>query len=307
MADLCTMWTKDKIKDQTGKIIIITGANTGIGYETALALYEKGAHVILACRSQKNAENAITRIKQHKGNGLLEAGILDLSDLTSVKRFAETFIQKHQQLDVLTNNAGVAVPPASLTTEGYELQFGVNFLGHFALTGYLYPLLNATPGARVITLSSMGYLAGEIDFDNLKSEISYNPLREYRRSKLANILFSVELHRRINAAGDKILSVATQPGANNTELVRHMSEEVVAEGIKLIGGYMEPWQGALSSLYAITSPDVAGGDFYEPDSGYKGYPVKSTIELKAMDEDLARKLWQMAQQATGIQYPIKMF
>ena len=149
----------------------------------------------------------------------------------------------------------------------------------------------------------MGYLSGVIDFDNLKSEISYNPLREYRRSKLANIVFSIELHRKITAAGDEILSVATQPGANNTQLVRHMSKEVVAEGIKQIGGYMEPWQGALSPLYAIVSPDVAGGDFYEPDNGYKGYPVKSTIESKAMDKNLAQTLWEMAEQATGLHYP----
>jgi NAD(P)-dependent dehydrogenase (short-subunit alcohol dehydrogenase family) len=297
------MWTKDNIEDQTGKTIIITGANTGIGYETALALYEKGANVVLACRTLQNAERAISRIEQHTGKGSLETGILDLSDLTSVKQFAETFMQKHQQLDVLINNAGVAVPPASLTAQGYELQFGVNFLGHFALTGYLYPMLK--PGARVVTLSSMGYLSGVIDFNNLKSEISYDPLREYRSSKLANILFAVELHRRITALGDKVLSVATQPGANNTELVRHMSEEAVAEGMKQIGGYMEPWQGALSSLYAAVSPDVAGGGFYEPDARYRGYPVKSTIEPKAMDEDLAGRLWEMAEQATGIYYPAK--
>jgi NAD(P)-dependent dehydrogenase (short-subunit alcohol dehydrogenase family) len=300
------MWTKENIEDQTGKTVIVTGANTGIGYETALALYQKGAHVILACRDNQNAEHAITRIKQHNGKGSLEVGILDLSDLTSVERFSKTFMESHPQLHVLINNAGVAVPPAALTTQGYELQFGVNFLGHFALTGYLYPLLKATKGARVVTLSSMGYLTGEIDFENLKSEISYNPLREYRRSKLANILFSVELHRKITAAGDQILAVATQPGANHTDLTRHMSEDVVAAGIKQIGGYMEPWQGALSSLYAAVSPDVIGGGFYEPDAGYRGYPVKSKIEPKAMEEDLARKLWQMAEQATNLKYPIKM-
>jgi NAD(P)-dependent dehydrogenase (short-subunit alcohol dehydrogenase family) len=300
-----SMWTKDNIEDQTGKTIIITGANTGIGYETALALYEKGAHVVLACRNQKNAEHTIIRIEQHKGKGSLEPGIIDLSDLTSVKKFAETFIQKHEQLHILVNNAGVAAPPASSTTEGYELQFGVNFLGHFALTGHLYSLLKATKGARVVTLSSMGYLSGIIDFENLRSEISYDPIREYRRSKLANILFSVELHRRITATGDKILSVAVQPGANNTELVRHMSEEAITEGMKQIGGYMEPWQGALSPLYAAVSADVAGGDFYEPDSGYRGYPIKSTIEPKAMDDALAQQLWQMAEQATGLHYPVK--
>lgn len=296
------MWTKENIEDQTAKTIIVTGANTGIGYETALALYEKGAHVVLACRNAENAAHAITRMKQHNGKGSLEAGILDLSDLNSVAGFAETFIQKHQDLHVLINNAGVAVPPATLTKQGYELQFGVNFLGHFALTGHLYPMLK--PGARIVTLSSMGYLSGVIDFENLKSEISYNPLREYRRSKLANILFSVELQRRIVASGDKILSVAAQPGANNTELTRHMSEEAAAAGIKQLGGYMEPWQGALSSLYAAVSPDVAGGGFYEPDAGYRGYPVKSTIETKAMDETLAAQLWQMAVQATDLHFPL---
>lgn len=161
------MWTKKNIPDQTGKTIIITGANTGIGFETALALYEAGAHVVLACRNLEKAENSRVTLQAQHGKGTLETGVLDLSDLNSVKQFADTFLQNHKQLHVLINNAGVATPPASKTTEGYELQFGVNFLGHFALTGRLYPLLKATPDARIITLASNGYQDAVIDFDNL--------------------------------------------------------------------------------------------------------------------------------------------
>lgn len=290
--------------DLTGKTIIVTGANTGIGYETALALYEKGACVILACRDLQKAEQAAADMQKFNGKGLLETSLLDLSDLASIYGFADRFMQKHEQLHVLINNAGVAMAPASVTTEGYELQFGVNFLGHFSLTGRLYPLLRRTAASRVVTISSMGYLTGEIDFDNLKSEIAYDPMQAYRRSKLADMLFAVELHRRINAAGDRILSVAAQPGANKTELVRHMSEEAVRVGIERLGGYMEPWQGALPSLYAAVAPDVSSGDFYEPDQGgYKGYPGKGDIQPKALDEALAGQLWEMAEQATGLRYP----
>jgi NAD(P)-dependent dehydrogenase (short-subunit alcohol dehydrogenase family) len=147
------MWTKNNIPQQTGKTVIITGANTGIGFETALALYEAGAHVVLACRNLKKAEDTLVKLQTPDGKGTLETGILNLSDLSSVKSFAETFLQNNKQLHVLINNAGVAMPPASKTTEGYELQFGVNFLGHFALTGRLYPLLKATQNSRIVTLS----------------------------------------------------------------------------------------------------------------------------------------------------------
>src|SRR5699024_10402187 len=151
------MWTKQNIPDQKGKTIIVTGANVGIGFETALALYEAGANVLLACRNLKKAEYTLAKLRELNGRGTLETGILDLSDLGSVKQFANTFLQKHKQLDVLINNAGVAMPPASKTAEGYELQFGVNFLGHFALTGHLYPLLKETFNSRVVTLTSNGY------------------------------------------------------------------------------------------------------------------------------------------------------
>ena len=298
------MWTKENIPDQTGKTILITGANTGLGFETALALYETGAHVVLACRSQQKADGTLNNLQAKPGKGTLETGVIDLSDLGSVKQFADTFLQKHKQLHVLINNAGVAMPPASKTAEGYELQFGVNFLGHFALTGRLYPLLNATPGSRIVTLSSNGYQGSIIDFDNLKSEAGYEPLREYRQSKLANLIFSVELQRRITAKGDKVLSIAAQPGANKTELTRHLSEEAIAAGVERLGEFMEPWQGALSSLYAAISNDASGGNLYEPDNGgYRGYPALASIQENALDKTVAKKLWDLAEQVTGIYYP----
>lgn len=299
------MWTGKDIKNQYGKTVIVTGGNTGIGYETALALYQAGANVTIACRDKGKAEKAIINMQTRKGTGSLEVGILDLASLGSVKKFAETFIQQNNQLNILINNAGVATPPASKTIEGYELQFGVNFLGHFALTGLLYPLLQATPGSRIVTLSSNGYQNAVIDFDNLKSEKDYNPLREYRQSKLANLIFSIELDRRIKSKGHQVLSIAAQPGANNTELIRHLSDEEIAIGRQRLGDFMEPWQGALSSLYAAVSDEATGGNMYEPDDkGLRGYPTLATINENAMDEMVGKKLWNTAQEITGIVYPV---
>lgn len=298
------MWTKNNMPDQSGKTVLITGANAGIGYETALAFYEKGANVVLACRSLDNALTAMAKMQSLGGTGTLEAAWLDLSSLLAIKQFSEAFLQKHSRLDILVNNAGVMIPPASKTADGYELQFGVNFLGHYALTGYLYPLLKATPGARVVTVSSMAYLHGAIDFDNLRSEKSYDATREYSQSKLANILFSLELQRKVKAAGDGVLSLAAQPGANKTELVRHMSQEAYNAAVERVGELMEPWQGALPSLYAATYPNVAGGDFYSPDKdgGYRGYPAKFEVAPNGLDEAVAQKLWEYAEQETGVRY-----
>lgn len=289
--------------DLTGKTAIVTGANTGLGFETALGLYESGAHVILACRTGEKAQQTRDRILSLAGKGSLETGILELADLVAVKQFADKFLEKHRGLDLLINNAGVATPPASKTAQGIELQFGVNFLGHFALTGYLYPALERTKGSRVVTLSSMGYEGASINFDNLRSEQGYDPLREYRQSKLANLLFSLELQRRITAKGGQVLSIAAQPGANNTDLLRHATDEEVAAGRERIGSFMEPSQGALSSLYAAAAPEARGGNMYGPDQGFRGYPALAALKEIALDESVAKKLWQVAEQITGIQYP----
>ncbi len=298
------MWTKKNIGDQTGKTVIVTGANTGIGYETALALFEAGAHVVLACRSERNAHDAEARLRAQGGKGSLETAILNLANLEAVGDFASAFIQKHAKLDILINNAGVMTPPASKTDDGFELQFGVNFLGHYALTGHLYPLLNATPGSRIVTVSSMAYLRGTIDFDNLRSEHSYDAFRAYCQSKLANVLFAVELQRRIGAAGDQVISVAAQPGANKTDLSRFMTQTEYNAAIERIGELMDPWQGALPSLYAAVADDVKGGDFYSPDEpgGYRGYPAKLAIAPHALDETVAKRLWEWAEEVTGIAY-----
>jgi NAD(P)-dependent dehydrogenase (short-subunit alcohol dehydrogenase family) len=299
------MWTKNNMPDQTGKTVIVTGANAGIGFETALAFYEKGANVILTCRSLEKSEQTLQKMQQQPGAGTLETAVLDLSSLALVKQFAGDFIQKHRQLHLLINNAGVMIPPASKTTEGYELQFGVNFLGHFAVTGYLYPLLNATPGSRVVTLSSLAYLRGVIDFDNLRSEKDYEPMREYSQSKLADLIFSIELQRRIIVSGGQTMSVAAQPGANKTELARHMSEEAHRAAVARVGELMEPWQGALPSLYAATSGKAIGGRLYGPDKdgGYRGYPAEAIITPNALDESVTQRLWDFAEQATGVYYP----
>lgn len=299
------MWTKNNIPDLSGKTAIVTGANAGIGFETALGLYEAGAHVVLACRSSKNADQALAKIQATGGKGTLETGVLELSSLTSVKQFADTFLQNHMQLDVLINNAGVMTPPASKTAEGYELQFGVNFLGHFALTGHMYPLLNATSGSRIVTLSSLAYLNGAIEFDNLKSEKDYDAMREYCQSKLADLLFSVELQRRITATGGQTTSLGSHPGATMTELIRHMSEAEFNTALERFGTLMDAAQGALSTLYAAVADEATGGDFYAPDQdgGIRGYPTKAAIAPIALDEAVAQRLWGLAEEVTGIHYP----
>ena len=299
------MWTTKEIPDQTGKIVIVTGANTGIGYETALALYKSGANVIVACRDKDKAKQAIEKMETEKGAGSLEIGILDLASLDAVRQFAETFIQQHKQLHLLINNAGVGIPPASKTSEGYELQFGVNFLGHFALTGLLYPLLQATPDSRVVTVSSFGYIGSAIDFDNLKLEKGYDAVREYGQSKLADLIFSIELDRRSKAKGHQVVSIAAQPGANGTDLSRHMPDEAVVAMQENFGGLMEPWQGALPTLYAAVSTEAIGGKMYEPDeNGFKGYPTLATIQENALEETVAKKLWSVSEKATGIVFPV---
>ena len=301
------MWTTQNIPDLTGKTAIVTGANTGIGYESALALYQAGAHVALACRNLASAQQAQAAMQQAGGPGTLEVAHLDLASLHQVQQFADAFLRQHAQLHILVNNAGAMAPPAASTTaKGYELQFGVNFLGHFALTGRLYPLLNATPGARVVTVSSMGYLEGRIDFANLRGEQGYDALREYRQSKLADLLFALEFQRRLVATHGQVQSLAAQPGANRTSWAATVSAEYLAAAEARWGGpAMEPWQGALPSLYAAVAAEAAGGKLYGPDQngGYRGYPTEATIAPHALDEAVAHALWQVAEQATGLTFP----
>jgi len=299
------MWTKENIPDQSGKTVIVTGANAGIGYETALALYEKGAKIILACRDLQKANVAVNAIQKIASKGSVEVLHLDLSDFNSVKDAAETFKSNHTQLDLLINNAGVMVPPPSKTAQGFELQFGTNVLGHYAFTGHLYPLLKATPQSRIVTVSSLVYRLGSIDYSNLKLEKDYDPNREYAQSKLANLFFTNELQRRIEKAGDNILSVAAHPGATHTDLARNISADEFDNMVKIYGPLMPPWQGALPSLHAAVNPDIMGADFIGPDQdgGLRGYPARVELLPLALDEAEAKKLWKYAEKATGVVYP----
>jgi len=299
------MWTKKNIPNQSGKKVIVTGANAGIGYETALALYEKGANVILACRDLQKANVAANSIQSADSKGSVEVLHLELSDLNAVKAAAEAFKTNHKQLDLLINNAGVMVPPASKTAQGFDLQFGTNVLGHYAFTGHLYPLLKATPKSRIITVSSLVYTLGIIDYNNLKLEKDYEPNREYAQSKLANLLFTIELQRRITSAGDSVLSVASHPGVTETDLARNISREEFDSMVEIYGPLMPAWQGALPSLYAAVNKDVNGTDFIGPDQdgGLRGYPAKAELLPIALDEIEAKKLWDFAEEATGVVYP----
>ncbi|SEL02172.1 oxidoreductase [Parapedobacter koreensis] len=301
--------TGDVIKgiDLTGKTAIVTGANTGIGYETALALYEAGANVVVACRDEGKAKQAIEKMQLSEGKGSLEIGILNLANLEAIRTFAADFKNNHQRLDLLINNAGVMMPPASKTDDGFELQFGVNFIGHFALTGHLYPLLKERKNGRVVTVSSgASTFAKEVDFDNLKLEKPYDANREYAVSKLAGLQFAFELDRRLKAIGSSLLSTASHPGVVYTDLQRHIPEDELKAAWKNFSTVSDPWQGALPSLFAATSEAVTGGDYYGPDGEREqsGYPAPSQLLTGAeRDEEQARKLWHYAQEKTGVIFP----
>lgn len=301
------MWTKENMPELTGKTAIVTGGNTGIGYETVKALYEKGANVTLAARDENKANAAVEKIKSEtKGAGSLEIGILNLANLAQIKTFADEFKSKYNQLDILINNAGVMIPPASKTDDGFELQFGVNFLGHFALTGQLFPLLKNSQNARIVTLSSgAATLTDGIDFENLKLEKPYNEWQSYAVSKLADILFTYELDRKLKATGLNMLSVAAHPGVTRTDLQRHIPGEQLEGMFAEFDEVMEPCQGALPSLFAATDTSVKGGEFYGPDGEkeYSGYPAISKHSTPAMnDAALAEKLWKYAEDITKVDF-----
>ncbi len=298
-----TDWTFDNIPPQTGRTAIVTGANTGIGYETALALARKGAHVILACRDLKKAEAAVERITAERPAGSARARELDLSDLESVRRFADKFAAEHERLDLLINNAGVMVPPYSKTAQGFELQFGTNHLGHFALVAHLLPLLRRTPGARLVVVSSGVHHQGRIDFDDLDfAQRGYSPWRAYAQSKLANLLFALELQRKLAAAGESLIVTAAHPGYTATDLQR-------TAGIARLFNplfAMRPPQGALPTLRAATDPDARAGEYFGPRRFFEmnGPPERARINRRARDLEVAARLWQVSEQLTGVHFDL---
>jgi NAD(P)-dependent dehydrogenase (short-subunit alcohol dehydrogenase family) len=252
-------WIDQNLSSQKGKTILITGGNSGIGYYAALALAKAGAHVVIAGRNPDKIDQAIKSIVAEGIDGHVEAGIVDLASLESVRQYAAQFVMDHSKLDILINNAGVMMPPEGKTEDGFESQFGVNFLGHFALTGLLFDRLQSTTGSRVVTLSSIAHRGAQIDFDNLRLEKPYDQKREYYQSKLADLLFTLELGRRIDAKGAAVLSVGCHPGFTKTELQRHVDPKILAKMT-----FMDAWQGTLSTLLAATGPHVAQGNYYGP-------------------------------------------
>lgn len=257
---MAVKWTAEDMPDLGGKVAIVTGANSGIGYAMARALAYRGATVILACRSKEKGEAAARQIGQACPGAQAELLRLDLANLAAVRGFAEAFTSRHDRLDVLINNAGIMAVPFGKTADGFELQFGSNHLGHFALTGLLLGTILGTPGARVVTISSWGHYFGNIDFDNLNGEKHYDRQRAYAQSKLANLLFTYELHRRFEAAGAAAMAAAAHPGWTATNLQAHwrmvrMLNPLLAQ---------KPEMGALPALYAASAPGVQGGDYYGP-------------------------------------------
>ncbi len=292
-------WTHNNIPDQTDKIVIVTGANTGIGFETAKVLAQRGAVVTLACRSQEKGEAAAERIMAERPKGRATYAPLDLSDLESVRAFAASFVATNDRLDLLINNAGVMIPPESKTAQGFELQFGVNHLGHFALTGHLIDLLGRTPGARVVTVSSIAHRHGAMDFEDLNfTARGYKPARAYGQSKLANLLFTRALHRRLTEAGIDVKAVAAHPGWTGTDLQRH---SLLIRAMNLIFA-MKTEQGALPTLRAATDPDVAGNDYYGPHRMMEmnGYPVRVDCTDAAKRDADAERLWDVSELLTGV-------
>lgn len=283
-----------------GKIAIVTGSNTGLGFETALDLYKKGAKVYIACRNEAKAVEAIERMKALSGGGELIYGHLNLASLSSVKEFADKIISTESRLDLLVNNAGVMIPPPSKSEDGFELQFGVNFIGHFALTGYLFNLLESTIGSRVVTLSSIAHRGAVIDFDNFKLEKPYNNWREYGQSKLADLIFALEFDKRLKNNGYQTMSLAAHPGFSKTDLQKYMEKDML-DSLEL----MTAKQGAQPTLAACLRPDAKGGQYWGPDgpNEQKGKPALAKIDSVALDEELNAKLWNWAKNITEVNYP----
>jgi NAD(P)-dependent dehydrogenase (short-subunit alcohol dehydrogenase family) len=303
-------WTSDDIPDLSGKTIVVTGGNSGIGYEAALEFARKRAKVILACRDLGKARTAAAQIVASSPTADVEVMALDLSSLASIRGFSDAFHLRHQALHVLCNNAGVMAIPYRLTADGFEMQFGTNHLGHFALTGLLLGRLLTTKGARVVNVSSTGHRFGQIRFDDLQWKSGYRKWRAYGQSKLANLLFTLELQRRADAGGAKLLSVACHPGYSATNLQAvgpRMQGSSLMEYLTNVGNKIlaqSAAMGALPTEYAAVAPDVHGGDYIGPDgfAEQHGHPKKVGRSAAARDAVSAKKLWDVSEQLTDVHY-----
>jgi NAD(P)-dependent dehydrogenase (short-subunit alcohol dehydrogenase family) len=293
-------FTATDVPDQSGRTIIVTGANTGIGFEAAKALAGKGARVLLACRDEARAQGAMSAIRDAAPDANLAFLPLDQADLASVRRAAEQAAEE-PRVDVLLNNAGIMFPPLTRTAQGFELQFGVNHLGTFALTVLLLPKLAETPGSRVVVTASLAHQRGNLQWDDLNAEKSYSRTARYSDSKLANMLFFAELDRRLRAAGSPVTAVGCHPGVAATELMRHAGPFRIFTPV--FGLFLNTAaQGAWPALEAAVAPDIEPGGYYGPQSmgEMKGASGKARRTAQAQDSELARRLWDVSVEMTGI-------
>ncbi|MQA94202.1 MAG: SDR family NAD(P)-dependent oxidoreductase [Streptosporangiales bacterium] len=301
-------WTAADAPGQAGRVAVVTGANSGLGFVAARWLAQKGARVILACRDKERGEDAADRVRAEVAGADVRLGLLDLADLSSVREFAETF--PGDGVDLLINNAGVMATPYRRTADGFEMQFGTNHLGHFALTGLLMPRLLATDAPRVVTVSSSLHRLGKMDFSDLQGERRYQKWPAYGRSKLANLLFTAELQRRADAAGATLVSAAAHPGYASTNLQgtsarlsgSWLNEQVMRLGNAVFAQSEE--QGAWPVLYAATAPGVSGDAYAGPGTLFetRGHPRLVGRSPAAQDTDVARRLWEESERLTGVTY-----
>jgi NAD(P)-dependent dehydrogenase (short-subunit alcohol dehydrogenase family) len=295
-------WTEQHIPDQHGRVAIVTGANTGLGFETARMLAERGAAVVLAVRDVEKGKQAAARI-----TGDVTVQALDLTSLDSIRSAAADLRAAHPRIDLLINNAGVMYTPRQLTADGFELQFGTNHLGHFALTGLLLDRLLPVPGSRVVTVSSVGHrIRAAIHFDDLQWERSYSRVGAYGQSKLANLLFTYELQRRLASHGTTV-AVAAHPGVSNTELVRN-TPAALRMPITWLAPLLtqKPEMGALPTLRAATDPEVVGGQYYGPGNRgeIRGYPKLVASSRDSHDRTTQQRLWTVSEDLTGVTFPV---
>ena len=284
-----------------GRVAIVTGANVGLGYETALGLAKEDIEVILACRNVHKAQAAQSRIENEYSNAQVQIMKLDVSSLREVKEFAVQFQGRYEKLDLLVNNAGIMMSPYKVTEDGFENQFATNYLGHFALTGLLLPSLTGTPGSRVVTLSSLSYKWAEIQFDDFHAKKGYSRRKAYGQSKRACLIFAYELHRRLAAAHHDTISLAAHPGLCKTNLDQHFPALVRPLGNLFL---QSAGKGALPVLYAALEKGIEGGEYVGPDGfqEMRGRPVRVDSDEYSKDQEVAERLWKASEEMTGTHY-----
>lgn len=302
-------WTTQDIPNQQGRLVVVTGTG-GLGYEDAVALTRAGADVIIAGRNPAKGVEAVGKIRAENPRASVRFEVLDLANLASVAAFGQRMQVEHPRLDLLINNAAVMAPPQrQVTADGFELQFGTNYLGHFALTAHLLPLLRRGHNSRVVNVASIAANNGVIRFDDVQAEHSYSPMAAYGQSKLANLLFSFELQRRSDAAGWTLLSIAAHPGISRTELIPNGAGSNSRSGLlrRFLGPllFQPAAQGALPTLYAATAPEAKGGGYYGPNGlgETRGFPKTANIPAPALDVNVAARLWTVSEELTGVTFP----